>query len=216
MARIVFAMFLVCLLAGVASADKVHQFVGDGARDSREGGEDWSNAVPIPSLPYSDSGATCDNHWDVDFSCGFTYGISPDVFYSYTACADGTVTVDLCGSGYDTEVAVFNASLVEVACNDDFCGLQSTTSFNATAGAFYYIVVSGYYGSCGSYVINVTGPDCSARGACCAADGTCSVTTQSGCQGTYQGDDTSCSPNPCEPPVPTNNVNWGFIKSQYR
>jgi beta-lactamase superfamily II metal-dependent hydrolase len=40
-------------------------------------------------------------------------------------------------------------------------------------------------------------------GACCAADGSCSVLTQEACLAagrTYQGDDTSCSPNPCPQP----------------
>ena len=42
---------------------------------------------------------------------------------------------------------------------------------------------------------------CAAPGACCFNDGTCQVTTQVGCQGlggTFQGENTSCDPNPCE------------------
>jgi hypothetical protein len=34
-------------------------------------------------------------------------------------------------------------------------------------------------------------------GACCAGDGSCSITTSAGCTGTYQGDGTVCDPNPC-------------------
>jgi hypothetical protein len=34
-------------------------------------------------------------------------------------------------------------------------------------------------------------------GACCAEDGSCSITTEAGCVGTYQGDGTLCEPNPC-------------------
>src|SRR6185295_14372861 len=37
-------------------------------------------------------------------------------------------------------------------------------------------------------------------GACCAAAGSCSSTTQAGCTGTYRGDNTVCSPNPCPQP----------------
>ncbi|MCC7141484.1 MAG: hypothetical protein IT349_05215, partial [Candidatus Eisenbacteria bacterium] len=39
-------------------------------------------------------------------------------------------------------------------------------------------------------------------GACCAADGSCSVLSASGCAqagGVYQGDETVCEPNPCPP-----------------
>ena len=41
-------------------------------------------------------------------------------------------------------------------------------------------------------------------GACCAQDGTCMVTTQANCASpsTWQGKDTSCSPNPCTQPPP--------------
>ncbi len=44
----------------------------------------------------------------------------------------------------------------------------------------------------------------SPRGACCLADGTCLETTAGGCYalgGTYQGDGTACSPNPCPQPT---------------
>lgn len=34
-------------------------------------------------------------------------------------------------------------------------------------------------------------------GACCRGDGDCTITTRAGCSGTYQGDNTVCSPNPC-------------------
>jgi hypothetical protein len=42
-----------------------------------------------------------------------------------------------------------------------------------------------------------------ATGACCTAGGVCQVLTQSECVallGTYLGDNTNCSPNPCPPP----------------
>ncbi|MBT8485642.1 MAG: hypothetical protein KJO43_08680, partial [Phycisphaerae bacterium] len=43
-----------------------------------------------------------------------------------------------------------------------------------------------------------------AMGACCATDGTCTVATVGVCEfegGVYQGDDTSCDPNPCPQPM---------------
>lgn len=53
------------------------------------------------------------------------------------------------------------------------------------------------------------------EGACCAPDGTCTVTLEEDCQGQYQGDDTDCDPNPCVP-VPTVHTTWGSIKGLYR
>ncbi len=41
-----------------------------------------------------------------------------------------------------------------------------------------------------------------ATGACCnASTGACSVTSQAQCVGTYQGDNSACSPNPCPQPT---------------
>jgi len=51
-------------------------------------------------------------------------------------------------------------------------------------------------------------------GACCAADGTCSMTTQADCQGQYQGDGTDCDPDPCTP-VPVKESTWGSIKNLF-
>ena len=40
-------------------------------------------------------------------------------------------------------------------------------------------------------------------GACCFPDGSCTVTTQAACTGSWQGAGTNCSPNLCPPPPPT-------------
>jgi hypothetical protein len=66
------------------------------------------------------------------------------------------------------------------------------------------------------YWLHVTGLGAGvATGACCLPDGTCTITTQSQCPGTYMGDGTICTPNPCAatPVVPTS---WGRLKSMYR
>jgi hypothetical protein len=54
---------------------------GDRAVDGREGGENLDSAVPEPGLPFTDTGATCDNFNDYDEVCPFTGSTSPDVVY---------------------------------------------------------------------------------------------------------------------------------------
>lgn len=49
-------------------------------------------------------------------------------------------------------------------------------------------------------------------GACCDEFGNCTVTTQDQCQGSYQGDGTTCDPNPC-PANPVEKKSWGGIKN---
>ena len=40
------------------------------------------------------------------------------------------------------------------------------------------------------------------EGACCAPDGTCTVTAEADCDGLYEGDGTDCSPNPVRAVLP--------------
>lgn len=56
-------------------------------------------------------------------------------------------------------------------------------------------------------------------GACCIGDqGNCQVMTRDECAnagGAYQGDNTTCDPNPC-PITPTRDTSWGKIKANFR
>ena len=91
------------------------------------------------------------------FTCNLTSN-APDVFYSITARSNGTITASTCGSGWDTEVYVgTTCGGYTVACNDDFCGVQSTVSWAATAGTTYYIGVDGYSANSGAYTLTISG-----------------------------------------------------------
>jgi len=126
-----------------------------------QGGETIETAVEIPALPYSDSGNTCSNVDDYDEACPFINSTSPDVVYRYQPGSDVEVDIDLCASGYDTKVYVYeNDSSTLVACNDDACGSDGFRSrlvfLPLAAGETYYIVVDGYFGACGSYDLEIT------------------------------------------------------------
>ena len=94
---------------------------------------------------------------------------SPDIWYRYTATCDGDVTVSLCGSSYDTRLAVYDgsecpatvASMIE--CDDDTCGLQSEITFEAVCGNQYLIQVGGYstHVGVGKLTISCDGTPCS-------------------------------------------------------
>jgi hypothetical protein len=170
--RRLLALLLVLGTAGVASAVQVGttmdlsgkgQWLGDGAVDGREGGEDAGSPVVIGGLPFSDTGATCDNINDYDEICPYSGSTSADVVYSFTPGADVAVSIDLCASTYDTKVYVYAGGVgILVACNDDagcgYSGWQSLIdNLSLTAGVTYYIVVDGYGGSCGSYDIQIGG-----------------------------------------------------------
>ena len=89
-------------------------------------------------------------------------GEASDVWFSYTAIGDCSVTIDLFGSSYDTAAAVYSGdcgALTQVDCNDDGGAVKTGTSFlsfTATAGTTYLIQVGGFSGASGDGVINVT------------------------------------------------------------
>jgi hypothetical protein len=119
-------------------------------------GENFTNPIPIPSVPFAASGNTCSYLNDITGPCG---GAGPEIVYSFTPTVDMCVSISLCDpfSDYDSIIDVFVGSgPAFVACNDDFCGLQSEiSSLNLTAGNTYYIVVDGFGGDCGNYTLSI-------------------------------------------------------------
>ena len=90
----------------------------------------------------------------------FGNNIRSDIWFSHFATCNGTVNINTCGSSFDTAIAVYNGySLTPtnpIACNDDSCSLQSTLSFNATAGSLYQIRVGGFDIAQGCGVLNIS------------------------------------------------------------
>ncbi|MBI2432635.1 MAG: S8 family serine peptidase, partial [Candidatus Hydrogenedentes bacterium] len=83
-----------------------------------------------------------------------------DVFYSFTPLVSDTYTFSLCGSSFDTTLSVLSnncGSPAMIACNDDFCGLQSQVSTALTWGNTYLIRVAGFNGASGSFTLTVDG-----------------------------------------------------------
>lgn len=87
--------------------------------------------------------------------------IGSDVWYNYTASANGTLTIDTCGSGFDTVLIVYSGTSCPVtdgrrlACSDDSnaCGQnsrQSSVAIPVSSGGSYKIRVGGYNSLTGS------------------------------------------------------------------
>jgi hypothetical protein len=107
--------------------------------------DDCINAIPIgnvTNLAFSNE----DAHFDGQGHCM----TSKNIWYCYTAPRTGEVTVSLCGSEYDTKLAVYNGCGCNphlgnlIGCNDDFCSRQSELTFNAIAGNQYLIEIGGW------------------------------------------------------------------------
>ncbi len=130
---------------------------------SRVGGDTVETAVVIPSIPFADTGNTCGFVNDYDESCPYTGSTSPDVVYAFTPSEWTTIDVVLCDSAYDTKVYIYENEVtpLPLVCNDDAIGCgpsgyQSRLQLVAlTPGYTYYIVVDGYAGDCGDYLIHI-------------------------------------------------------------
>jgi len=129
----------------------------------QEGGETCASATVISSLPLNATGNTCDNVNDYEevgvFTCPYA-STSPDVVYSYTPSANEVINIDMWTSAYDTKIWVYEDNCVTanlVACNDDYYSNYVSAIFQLaiSVGHTYYIVVDGYGGDCGDYVILV-------------------------------------------------------------
>ena len=151
---------LVCTIAFVLSAGQV--FAAAPSNDS------CANALPITNVT-NQAFSTIDSTFDGPGD----YITSGNIWYCYTATCTGTVTVSLCGSSYDTKLAVYSncscpaTSGRRIASNDDKnavgCDLQSEVTFNAVCGSQYLIEVGGYSGYTGNGVITIScsGTPCS-------------------------------------------------------
>jgi len=84
------------------------------------------------------------------------------MWWTWTALADGPVTISTAGSQFDTTLSVYTgtnvASLVLVTENDDISAsiLQSSVRFQAFAGTVYRIAVDGYGNSIGFITLTVS------------------------------------------------------------
>lgn len=118
-----------------------------------QGGEDCASATPVPFVPYTDTGTTSGFADDIPECEGS--GAGPDVVYFYTPPQTADFHISLCGSAYDTKIAVYanNCAGTPVACNDDgACWPGSDIPrITLSGGIDYFFVIDGWDGDFGSY-----------------------------------------------------------------
>ncbi|MBC7772554.1 MAG: hypothetical protein H7210_08685, partial [Pyrinomonadaceae bacterium] len=124
--------------------------------------DDCAGATPISEFcwyEYDNSAANTDGAPDPACLAFSTPQIDHDLWYILEGNCAGTIVLETCGgSDLDTKIAVFDNGMSNVptcptgpaiACNDDFCGLQSNIEFVPTAGHFYMIRIGNFPGSAG-------------------------------------------------------------------
>ena len=155
--------FLSLGMAVIAAAEAVAQ-----------GGDNCASAAQITSLPFVDVGNTSLFANDYALACVFgeaSDSHARDVVYRYTPQQDELVTISLCGSGFDTELFVFEGSCPDesnpIACSDDDCFGSDGRTFAShldgvalSAGVTYYIVIDGFVNAHGMYIVTMSSSFC--------------------------------------------------------
>jgi hypothetical protein len=120
---------------------------------NRDGDEcDTASPIAAGNTPFSNIGYTDDNS-----SC-FS---GSNRWYRYTATGYSTITATTCGgANFDTTLAVWNGCPSgggsQLTCNDDFCGLRSSVSFQSVPGQQFLLSVGGFSGQSGTGTINIS------------------------------------------------------------
>jgi len=117
---------------------------------------------------FSTVGALSDGDAYSDAQCSGTYlgEMASDVWFSYIACENGSMTVSTCNLiSFDSDIVIYEGTcdaMTQVACNGDGdgCdGYSSIVTFNVNEGAHYLIRVGGWDSSSqGSGTLFIDGP----------------------------------------------------------
>ncbi len=176
---------------------------GDGCDPScrTEGLENDNCASPLAigdgETLFDNTGASTDGPEEPE-ACTFSDSaqVESDVWFCYSASCGGEAVASLCGSNFDTKMAVYAGcdcpSALPIGCSDDDCGVgvfDSRVAFQAVAGQFYMIRVGGFGGDQGDGTLTIRcgvdscGPDagdCFAAndGPGCGDQDCCSVTCE--------------------------------------
>ncbi|MBK7874183.1 MAG: hypothetical protein IPJ77_00245 [Planctomycetes bacterium] len=125
--------------------------------------------VGTGTFPYVNAGMTTGAQGQTEFECTHFGDTSMyrDVWFTWTAPATNTYQISSCGlTTFNTKIAVYSGSgcpaSPALACNDDFCGIQSALLFPAIAGQVYTVQLassaSSSSGGNGSFSIDVAPP----------------------------------------------------------
>jgi len=158
------------------------------------------------ATPFSNVGATTDGLPHAACEKFGDDNVESDIWFNYVATCTGNATFSLCGSTYDTKIAVYNGCSTAncppgdgalLACNDDTCDLQSQVTVNVTQGNCYKIRIGGFAGAQGEGVLTITcqagNPACPGEGSCFVNNGTPGCSNQACCNTVCDVDPFCCN-----------------------
>lgn len=123
-------------------------------------------------------------------SCLSVTDFTKDGWYNFTPAATATFTFSMCGGvepNFDSTMAIYSGpcnALVEVGCNDDFCGGGGKSQITAalTSGTLYKVRIGSWNNSAaGTYTLIIS--QGAPQGACCVQGVCTGVMAQAACTG---------------------------------
>lgn len=91
--------------------------------------------------------------------CGTSLNTAKGVWHQFMGNG-GSVTLDLCGTTYDSKLGIFEGTCNNLICvvgedDDGNCSLNETITFQTIASKTYYVLVTGYESSEGDYQLSL-------------------------------------------------------------
>lgn len=152
------------------------------------------------SITYANVGATTDGAEHSQCNFFNRIQVESDIWYRYTATCTGSAMFSLCGSDYDTKLAVYSGTACPaanlMACSDDDCGtgveaVQSRVEIGVTTGQDYLIRVGAFENEEGTGRLTIS---CNVD-SCATSDNGCFAPSASGAAGC---DDATCCNQVCD------------------
>ena len=121
-----------------------------------------ADSIPVGPLPFIYEGNTQDyiDTYQPPQDCAST-STAKDVVFKFQPTKDISVSISLCGSGFDTILYIMDStqSVLNDLCNDDAdrdgCSSDAFLVLDAKQSVDYYIVVDGYDKSEGDFRLEV-------------------------------------------------------------
>jgi uncharacterized delta-60 repeat protein len=125
--------------------------------------DNFANRIPVSGLTNSVSGSNLGASKEAGEPNHAGNSGGKSVWWSWTAPADGNVSMTTFGSSFDTLLAIYTgpsvSNLTVIASNDQAGGgNQSSVVFGSVAGTTYQIAVDGYLGDAGNISLNINQP----------------------------------------------------------
>jgi subtilisin-like proprotein convertase family protein len=169
-------------------------------------GNDCTNPINIvlspDSLPLVDSDTTCGRVNDYSDTCLGSYDGGEDIIYAVTVTDPMCVTIAVDGVLTWVGVAIDTNCPPGATClayNTNSSGNPVIQSVDLVPGVYYIMIDTFPSPTCTDFTMTISA--CPTPAACCFSDGSCQMLLATECAtagGVFQGEGTTCDPNPCE------------------